>query len=252
MISRLLAPILVFCLLLPNTIYSSKKATEYEVKLGRTVAATILGKNKQSTNKELIKYVNLVGQTVAATSGRKDISYYFTVIESDAPNAIAAPGGYVFITSALIDLMKNEAELAGVLAHEIAHINQKHVFSKIYKEEDEGGDILSSFLTAKNTSITVAFGELSNQALVMVLEKGLDEEDEFEADVAAILYLQNTGYRSQAYIDLISRLPTKHTHNKTHPSIENRVASIMSLYPKDSLNNGKVLQYRYLNHAKQK
>ena len=48
---------------------------------------------------------------------------------------------------------------------------------KIYKEEDEGGDILSSFLTAKNTSITVAFGELSNQALVMVLEKGLDEED---------------------------------------------------------------------------
>tara|TARA_A100001015_G_C15012508_1_gene723846 strand:+ start:634 stop:1386 length:753 start_codon:yes stop_codon:yes gene_type:complete len=250
MIIRFFTPVIVLTIIFSSSVFASKKATEYEIKLGRSVAAIILGKDKQSTDNKLIKYVNLVGQTIVATSGRKDINYYFTIIESDQPNAIAAPGGYVFITSGLMKMIKNEAELAGVLAHEIAHINEKHVFSKIYKEDDEGGDILSSFLTAKNTSMTVAFNEISNQALVMVLEKGLDEEDEFEADLAAVLYLQNTGYKSQAYIDLISRLPHKHTHSKTHPDIKDRINSITSIYPKDSFNQGKLLEDRYINEAK--
>ncbi len=252
MIPKLLTSLIVFTLICTSSLFGSSKATEYEVKLGRTVAAIILGKNKQSTNNKLIKYVNLVGQTIVETSGRKDINYYFTILESDKANAVAAPGGYVFITSSLLNMIKNEAELAGVLAHEIAHINEKHVFSKIYKEDDEGGDILSSFLTAKNTSMTVAFNELSNQALAMVLEKGLDEEDEYEADLAAILYLQNTGYKSQAYIDLISRLPVhKHTtHNKTHPKISDRIASITAVYPKDTFTQGKLLKDRYKNETK--
>ena len=131
MIPKLLTSLIVFTLICTSSLFGSSKATEYEVKLGRTVAAIILGKNKQSTNNKLIKYVNLVGQTIVETGGRKDINYYFTILESDKANAVAAPGGYVFITSSLLNMIKNEAELAGVLAHEIAHINEKHVFNMI-------------------------------------------------------------------------------------------------------------------------
>ena len=228
----------------------ASKSIEYELKLGRNVAAIILGKYPQSTNIPLIRYVNLVGQSIASTSGRKDIHFHFSVIESDTPNALACPGGYVFITTGLMKLIKNEAELAGVLAHEIAHINQKHVFNKVYKGSENPRNIFTQFLTAKNTSMQVAFGEISNQAIALILDKGLDEDDEYEADIAAVLYLQNTGYKSQAYVDLISRLPSPHmAHSKTHPSIKKRVLSIASIYPKSSLNNGELLVKRYENHA---
>ena len=127
----------------------ASKSIEYELKLGRNVAAIILGKYPQSTNIPLIRYVNLVGQSIASTSGRKDIHFHFSVIESDTPNALACPGGYVFITTGLMKLIKNEAELAGVLAHEIAHINQKHVFNKVYKGSEKPRNIFTQFLTAK-------------------------------------------------------------------------------------------------------
>ena len=240
---------LVYFLVCSCTTQASK-STQYELKLGRNVAAIILGKYKQSTNIPLIRYVNLVGQSIASTSARKDIHFHFSVIESKTPNAIACPGGYVFVTTGLLKLIKNEAELAGVLAHEIAHINQKHVFNKVYKAPEESGNILTRFLTAKNTSMSVAFSEISNQALTIILEKGLDEADENEADVAAVLYLQNTGYKSQAYLDLISRLPVNHlSHSKTHPPIKKRILSMTSIYPKNSLETGELLTKRYEKYA---
>ena len=83
----------------------ANKQTKYEVRLGSNVAATILGKYKQSQDKELIKYVNLVGQSIVRTSGRKDIHFYFSVLEEPEPLAMACPGGYIFITTGLISLL---------------------------------------------------------------------------------------------------------------------------------------------------
>ena len=224
-------------------------STNIELKLGRDIAATILGKYQQTTNHSLIQYVNLVGQSVVSTSGRKDIPFYFTVIESSTPNALACPGGYVFLTTGLIDLIKNEAELAGILAHEIAHINQQHVFNKVY-QAPKPGNILTDFFTTKNTSMSIAFNEISNQAMTLIFQKGLNEMDEYEADIAAVLYLQNTGYKSHAYLDIISRLPRHQmSHSKTHPSIQKRIESIASIYPFETLNRGKLLIDRYKTHA---
>jgi len=228
----------------------ASKDPHYELNLGRNVAAIILGKYQQSTDIPLIRYVNLVGQSVASSSGRKDIHFHFTVIESDKPNALACPGGYVFVTTGLLKLIKNEAELAGVLAHEIAHINQKHVFNKVYEAPESSGNIFTQFLTAKNTSMSVAFSEISDQAITIIMNKGLDEADEFDADIAAVLYLQNTGYQGQAYLDLIARLPTQDTvHSKTHPNIDTRLQSIAAIFPQSQLNDGELLVDRYENHA---
>ena len=97
----------------------SETDTEEEVIFGREVAARILGQYKISGNKKLQKYVNLVGLTLAHNCSRPELDFHFVVIESSEINAYSTPGGYVFVTTAVLGKMENEAELAGVLAHEM-------------------------------------------------------------------------------------------------------------------------------------
>ncbi|MEK9727994.1 MAG: M48 family metalloprotease [Candidatus Margulisiibacteriota bacterium] len=228
----------------------ANKQTKYEVRLGSNVAATILGKYKQSNDTDLIKYVNLVGQTVVKTSGRKDIHFYFTVLNEAEPMALACPGGYIFISTGLLSLLTTEAQLAGVLAHEIAHVNEKHAFDKVQDTGNDGASMLTQMLMAQHTSASVAFGELSNKVTTILLDKGLNEDDEYEADVAALIYLKNTGYAPEAYIEVIERLPAeKVSHSKTHPDINDRIKQLKSLFPNDFLDDGKILKERFDNYA---
>ncbi len=97
-----------------------------EVELGRSIAAAVGARYKVSRDRNLTKYVALVGNMVAATSDRPDIRYYFAVLDSDEINALAAPGGFVFVTRGALALMPDEAALAGVLGHEIGHIALRH------------------------------------------------------------------------------------------------------------------------------
>lgn len=241
--------ILFICVFIINA-YANKR-TSYEDRLGKTVAATILGKFEQSKNHKLIEYVNLVGQSIVETSGRKDIYYYFTVLDNNDPFALACPGGYVFISTGLIKLLKNESELAGILAHEISHVNQKHVLNDLDTTEGgTGASMLTQILMARHTTTTVALSEMSDKAITMVLDKGLNEGDEFDSDIAAILFLQKTGYYPQSYLDALSRLPTdKLTHSKTHPKINNRINALKNIFPNDFLTSGVKLKERFDNHA---
>ena len=230
-------------------VYANKR-TSYEDRLGKTVAATILGKYKQSKNEKLINYVNLIGQSIVETSGRKDIYYYFTVLKEDEPFAVACPGGFIFISTGLIKLLQNESELAGILAHEISHVNEKHVLDDLDTEGGTGASMLTQMLMARHTTTTVALSEMSDKAITMVLDKGLNEDDEFDSDIAAILFLQKTGYYPQSYLDALSRLPTdKLTHSKTHPDLDNRIKALKEIFPNDLLNSGVKLKERFDKHA---
>ena len=243
MIFRTLLFMLIF--LHCNLIFCS----EHEVNLGRSVSATIFGKYTASTNKSLIRYVNLVGQAIVSTSGRKDINFYFSILESDKIQAFAAPGGYIFITTGLLNLIQTEAELAGVLAHEIAHVNLKHVYNKVYSPQKKQ-NFLSRLLKSKNTSLTIALNEISDQALFILLNQGLTEMDEYESDIATIFYLQNTGYSCQGYLNLISRLPHSGTsHSKTHPEIKERIHAIKSVFNGEDFSTGSHLVQRFEDHA---
>ncbi len=79
------------------------------------------------------KYVTLVGAVLAQASTRPNLDWQFVVLDTDGVNAFAAPGGFIHITKGLLGLMKNEAELAGVLAHEITHVTEKHTVNAIMK-----------------------------------------------------------------------------------------------------------------------
>ncbi len=102
-----------------------------EVTIGRGVAARILAQYWEWHDQALDQYVTLVGQTLVLGVGRDDTTYYFAILYSDTINAFSTPGGYTFITRGALGQMRDEAELAGVLAHEIAHVNQRHVLGEV-------------------------------------------------------------------------------------------------------------------------
>ena len=106
-------------------------STEQEIEIGRGIAATIAGHYGVVEDSPLDAYVRLVGTTVAAVDPRSDVRYRFAVLDTDEVNAFAAPGGYVFVTRGALAIMEDEAMLAGVLAHEVGHVNHKDVIAEI-------------------------------------------------------------------------------------------------------------------------
>src|SRR5206468_9546487 len=97
-----------------------------EVEVGRSAAATVGARYKILRDVALTKYVAMVGNTVAAASDRPDLRYYFAVLDTPELDALAAPGGFVFVSRGALALMQDEAALAGVVGHEIGHIALKH------------------------------------------------------------------------------------------------------------------------------
>ena len=86
-------------------------------------------------NPEVEKYVATVGAAVASTSDRPDIPYYFGILNAEEPNGFACPGGYIFLSKGLLRLVQNEAQLAAVLGHEIAHVTKRHALEQIRRSK---------------------------------------------------------------------------------------------------------------------
>src|SRR5574337_110854 len=109
-----------------------------EVRFGREIAARMIGRFSLYDNSRLTKYVNLVGQALVQNTSRPELQFHFAVLNTTEINAYAAPGGYVFVTRGAIEKMQDESELAAVLAHEITHINEKHVVRELNIRGSEG------------------------------------------------------------------------------------------------------------------
>ena len=174
---------------------------EYE--LGRATAANILGQVPQHPDPALRAYVDRVGKAVAARSERPKLPYQFFVLDQKEANAFAAPGGFVFVTSGALRLMTNEAQLAGVLGHEVAHIARKHSVQAIRKALIAQG-VASAVLDPGSSQFLVI---AANVAATVIL-KGFDRNAELEADSAGAAYALRTGYDPRAlggFLDTLAR-----------------------------------------------
>lgn len=218
-------------------------STSKEIEIGRGIASTIAGRFPVSQDTALTAYVNLVGLTVAGEAPRSDVAYRFAVLETPMVNAFAAPGGYIFITRGAIDLMQNESELAGVLAHEVGHVNQRHVIEGIRKSDfmrevrDQAG------LTGSQLDRVV--GQGSN-----VLFTGLSRGDELEADSIGIELAASAGYDPGGLAAFIGRLETRREGAArelfaTHPPPAVRLQKLRSVAERDHLSGGVVLGERF-------
>jgi len=210
-------------------------SVEEEKAVGREVAAKLIAAVGLMPDDVLTDYANLVGATVAAQSERQEVPYRFAVLNSDTVNAFSAPGGYIFITKGALLLCEDEAELAGVLAHEVGHVAGRHVL-KIYERDkamragmDEAGSRMpgSKYLE-----------DFSKKILIKVIDQGLVEGDEYDADQRGVKYAHMAGYPADGLSRFLAKLEEATTSKgkssfwtKTHPPIakrNERLANIIS------------------------
>lgn len=177
-------------------------------------------------------YINLVGQTLVGYSSRSELDFYFYVLDSDQINAYATPGGYVFITTAALGLMENEAELAGVLAHEIAHVDERHIVNAL-NIRATGQDAAFSQIVGGSSGETlrVAFDQAIDGAIGILFETGLQRDDEFEADQKALYIATSSGYDPNSFYQYLNRVSQYQGDalkevNSTHPPFSERADRI--------------------------
>ena len=219
-----------------------KEDVAEEVRFGREIAARMIGRYTLYDNNRLTKYVNLVGQTLVQNSNRPELEYHFAVLNTSEINAYAAPGGYVFVTRGAIEKMQDEAELAAVLAHEMTHINEKHVVRELNIKGSEGSAAsgFARLIGGGTESARVAFYHAVDTALDMLFKTGYKREDEIQADKGAVLLTALTGYDPSAlvrYFERISAAKGKGTEvlDKTHPSYDDRIAWLKECIAKEGI-----------------
>jgi len=187
-----------------------------ERKIGEDVSALIRTRFGVVQDPAVHKYVSLVGMTLIGASERPNLDWQFVVLDTDAVNAFASPGGIVHVTRGALGLAKNEAELAGVLSHEIAHITRKHTVNAIQKSK-----VVS--LGSRVASTRVAFlNQIADRAYTMILENSFDRGDELDADKVAVTLTQKAGYNANALGDFLARLDER---NKTQSAKNGMFAS---------------------------
>jgi len=203
---------------------------EQENRIGKQIAGNLLGAVPLVRDDALQRYVNQVGNWVALQSGSKGVTWRFGVLDTEDINAFAAPGGYVFVTKGLYRLLNNEAELAGVLGHEIAHVTQKHHL-KVLKQSSLIGALGQVASSKAKSSDQVVQNLIGNGAEIMA--RGLDKDAEFEADRVGMVYAARAGYTPWGLPDVLqdlAGLPAKDSRTslltQTHPHPADRLATL--------------------------
>ncbi|MEP0501917.1 M48 family metalloprotease [Nisaea sp.] len=152
-------------------------------------------------NAELAAYVTRIGNKLAATSEMPDLDFTFTVLNTPDINAFALPGGYVYVTRGLIALAENEAELAGVIAHEIGHVTARHSAERYSRGTAIGlGATILGVLTDSK-----AIADLAGLGSQLYL-KSYSREQEFQADTLGVRYLSRAGYETGAMASFLQKL----------------------------------------------
>lgn len=223
---------------------------EDEIAVGRNVTGTILGAAPLVNDAKLQEYVNKVGRWVASQSERTSLPWHFGVIDSSDVNAFAAPGGYVLITKGLYQRLTNEAQLAGVLGHEIAHVVQRHHLKVMQKQAlmDAG----TSFIKDKISKNKITQRAVTTGAEISA--RNLDKSAEYEADSMGTVLAARAGYDAYGLAEVLQDMELLGSNDgsvallfQTHPHPDDRVAqlSLVSGDQIDKISGGKTLEKRF-------
>jgi beta-barrel assembly-enhancing protease len=172
-----------------------------ERELGERVSATVRTEFGVLQDAAVTKYVSLLGGLLAKSSSRPALNWEFIVLDTDGVNAFAAPGGIVHITKGALGLIKSEAELAGVLGHEIAHITKKHTVNAI--RNNKAIKMTTEEVGAKGSAY---YSKLANAAYDNIVERGFDRGDEDEADQEGLRLANKAGYNPAALGSFLGKL----------------------------------------------
>ena len=207
-----------------------------EIAIGDDTAARLLGAAALVNDPQLQQYVNRVGRWLAAQTERPNLPWHFGVLDAPELNAFAVPGGTIFVTRGLVARMKNEAELAGVLSHEIAHVLKKHHLKAIQKGAQTAlaGDAVSLALKERGSEARKKLVSIGTE----MYTRGLDKSDELEADRLGVVIAARGGYDAYGLPAVLQTLQSMNAEDsslalmfKTHPAPAERLEALDRMQP---------------------
>lgn len=194
-----------------------------EIQLGKQINQQLVRSDvKLYRNSQINNYIKRIGKRLEANNTRRKIPYVFQVVQDDRINAFATAGGYVYINTGLIKAADNEAELASVVAHEIGHIEGRHVVKQMRQTA-----VASGLATAAG----VEESKLVQLGVEIAFRRRNSRAAERDADERGFRILRDTGYAPQAMVSFMNELKSKSRGStpsflSTHPSPANRVQYI--------------------------
>ncbi len=216
---------------------------ENEENLGKEVAAYLIARHGLLQDEDRTRYISLVGLTLAR-GAKRDIPYKFGILDTDAVNAYATPGGRIFVTAGLLDKLSNEAQLAGVLAHEIIHVDEKHTIKGFVKAKALGA-------IGKKISKKSEFDDLVKKLIEGIANRGFPKADEYKADLHSLALMEASGYNRHGLSSALTKLygKRKETLNQSfhsrHPSLKSRLHKLKRHLKDVPEKEGQILGRRY-------
>jgi len=201
-----------------------------EKELGRQIADNLNARLPLVNDAPLNLYVNDLGRLVARHSARPDLEYRFYIVDTDAVNAFALPGGYVYVDRGLIERTSDVSELAGVLAHEVAHVALRHGAQNLQRQMRTSG--MSALLYRKILGRAPLLDQQALQVGNQLWAASHSRNDETEADREAVKYLIATGVDPNGMVKLFHELLREERADphresaawfSTHPNTERRL-----------------------------
>ena len=223
-----------------------KWSDEEKAELGAKVSTLVRQRYGVVQDPAVHKYVTLVGRTVTEKSTKPGLPWTFIVLDTDAVNAFAAPHGYVHITRGALALMKDEAELAGVLAHEIIHVTEEHTIDALKK------NTLKSAAAEEVASGNAMIEFLANAAYNNILDNAYSRGDEGAADTMGITLISKAGYAPQGLGNFLTTLAERNksaTEKRglfsSHPEMQARQEKLGAAIIKNKLTGTQLVSERF-------
>lgn len=204
----------------------SNMSDQQEVDTGRQIDVQLKqqGVRTYTKNQQIVDYVNQIGQRLAAASDRPSLPYTFQVVDDDSVNAFATMGGYVYIQTGLMKAASNEAELAGVMAHEIGHITGKHAINQMQQA------VLAQGIAG---ALGVDQDTIVNLGVQLALQLPHSRADEYDADQRGFHTMGRAGYAQSGLVAFMQKLAQMSGGTpeflSTHPDPGNRVSNLQNM-----------------------
>ncbi len=215
---------------------------EEEIVVGNSITGGILGASPLVQNSHLQSYVNDLGMWLAMHSERPDLPWRFGVTETMDYNAFSMPGGVILISKGVFKRCKSESELANILSHEIAHVLKRHHIHAIQQESKSGAYKGLGNLAAKELKTDAAIREVASLAVgagADLYSRGLDKNDEFEADAMGVVIASRAGFDPRSLLYVLEDLHSESGESsqfsllfKTHPAPAERYKKLNTLMGK--------------------
>lgn len=200
----------------------SNVSDKQEVQIGREINNQLVSSEVQLyRNSEITRYVDQIGQRLAAKSERSDIPYTFQVVNDKNVNAFATMGGFVYVNIGLLTTADNEAQLASVMSHEIGHIAGRHALKQMRQTAVARGLTTAAGLD-RSTAVSIG--------VELAVRRPRSRGDEFEADQMGLATLRSAGYAPAGMVEFMEKLLKQGgsvpTFLSTHPATQDRITAL--------------------------